>query len=210
MKNYLAEFIGTFFLVLTIGLAVLSGSPFAPLAIGSALMIMVYMGGHVSGANYNPAISLALAIRGVLNWSELVPYWISQILGALVAAFAVQFILGQTFAPAPATTATVSQALLVEFLFTFALALVVLASATAKKVQGNSFYGLAIGFTITTAAFAGGPVSGGAFNPAVGIGPTIVHALAGAGGYCQLWLYIAGPFAGAALGAVVFNVLEAD
>ena len=97
MKNYLAEFIGTFFLVLTIVLSVLSGSPFAPLAIGGALMIMVYMGGHVSGANYNPAISLALAIRGVLNWSELIPYWISQILGAIAAAFAVKFILGQTF-----------------------------------------------------------------------------------------------------------------
>ena len=210
MKNYLAEFIGTFFLVLTIGLVVLSGSPFAPLAIGSALMVMVYMGGHVSGANYNPAISLALAIRGVLNWSELIPYWIAQILGATAAAFAVKFILGQTFAPAPAVTASMPQALLVEFLFTFALALVVLASATAKKVQGNSFYGLAIGFTITTAAFAGGPVSGGAFNPAVGIGPTIVHALSGAGGYGHLWLYIVGPLAGAVVAAMVFNILEAD
>jgi len=210
MKNYLAEFIGTFFLVYTIGLTVLSGSPFAPLAIGSALMVMVYMGGHVSGAHYNPAVSLALAIRGTLNLSQLVPYWISQILGALVAAFAVQFTLGQTFAPAPAASAGIRHALVVEFLFTFALALVVLASATSKKVQGNSFYGLAIGFTVVVAAFAGGPISGGAFNPAVAIGPTIVHAMAGAGGFGHLWIYLVAPFLGAVIAAMVFNVLEAD
>jgi len=210
MKNLLAEFIGTFFLVLTIGLTVLSGTPFAPLAIGSALMVMVYMGGHVSGAHYNPAVSLALAIRGALGMSQLVPYWIAQILGALAAAFAVRFILGQTFAPTPAATASIPQALLVEFLFTFALALVVLSSATAKKVQGNSFYGLAIGFTVVVAAFAGGPISGGAFNPAVAIGPTIVHAMTGAGGYGSLWIYLAAPFVGAVIAAMLFNILEAD
>ncbi len=210
MKNYLAEFIGTFFLVLTVGLTVLSGTQFAPLAIGCALMIMVYMGGHVSGGHYNPAVSLAAAMRGALDMPQLVPYWIAQILGALAAAFAVQFLLGQTFAPTPAATASVPQSLLVEFLFTFALALVVLSTATAKKVQGNSFYGLAIGFTIVVAAFAGGPISGGAFNPAVGIGPTVVNAFAGAGGSSHRWIYIVGPLAGGVVAALVFNVLEAD
>ena len=210
MKNLLTEFLGTFFLVLTIGLSVIGGSPMAPFTIGAALMVMVYMGGHVSGAHYNPAVSLALAMRGAMEWSQLVPYWIAQILGSLVAAFTVRFILGETFAPAPAPTASVGAALLVEILFTFALALVVLNVATAKKVQSNSFYGLAIGFTVMVGAFAGGPVSGGAFNPAVGIGPTIVHAMSGIGGYGSLWLYLVGPFLGAAIAAAAFKVQETD
>lgn len=210
MKNYLTEFIGTFFLVLTIGLTVTAATPFAPLAIGASLMIMVYMGGHVSGGHYNPAVSLAAMIRGALPSGQLVPYWLSQILGALVAAFAVRFVTGKTFAPAPGMDVAPGPALLIEFLFTFALALVVLNSATAKKTTGNSFYGLAIGFTVVVAAFAGGPISGGAFNPAVGIGPTIVNAMSGGGNYAHLWLYLVGPLLGGIVAALVFKMQEAD
>jgi aquaporin Z len=210
MKNYLTEFIGTFFLVLTVGLTVTAGTPFAPLAIGASLMIMVYMGGHISGGHYNPAVSLAATIRGALPGARLVPYWVSQTLGALVAALAVRFATGKTFAPAPGADAAALPALLIEFLFTFALCLVVLNTATAKKTEGNSFYGLAIGFTIVVAAFAGGPISGGAFNPAVGIGPTVVNAMSGAGGYSSLWLYLLGPLLGGVVAALVFKVQEAS
>ncbi len=124
MAKYVTEFIGTFFLVLTIGLTVLGGSPMAPLAIGSSLMIMVYMGGHVSGAHYNPAVTLAVMMRGKLDSKELIPYWASQVAGAIVAALVVRTVMGDTFAPAPASGAMPS--LLVEFLYTFALCLVVL------------------------------------------------------------------------------------
>jgi aquaporin Z len=206
MKNYLTEFIGTFFLVLTIGLTVVAGTPFAPLAIGSALMVMVYMGGHISGGHYNPAVSLAVMMRGKLAARELLPYWVSQILGALAAAAVVRMILGQTFAPAPGGGVTAFPALLTELLFTFALALVVLNSATATATAGNSFYGLAIGFTLAVGVFAGGGVSGGAFNPAVGTGPIVVHSLAGGGGFGNLWLYWVGPLAGGVLAAVVFRL----
>jgi len=206
MKNYLTEFIGTFFLVLTIGLCVVGGTTFAPLAIGSALMVMVYMGGHVSGGHYNPAVSLAAMMRGALDSKELVPYWISQIVGASVAAIAVSMIMGSTFAPAPGADATTMAALLVEFLFTFALCLVVLNSATAKGTEGNSFYGLAIGFTVMVGAFSGGGVSGGAFNPAVGIGPILINATMGDGGFGNLWLYLVGPFLGGAVAAMVFKI----
>jgi len=209
MKSYLTEFIGTFFLVLTIGLTVLGQSTMAPLAIGCSLMIMVYMGGHISGGHYNPAVSLACMLRGKLDSKELVPYWVSQLLGAITAALAVWLILGQTFAPLPAATSTIVASLLVETLFTFALCLVVLNTATHAAVKGNSFYGLAIGFTIVVAAFAGGNVSGGAFNPAVGIGPTLVHALLSGGSFSSLWLYIVGPFLGSFLAASVFKVQEA-
>lgn len=209
MRKYITEFIGTFFLVLTVGLTVLGGTPLAPLAIGSALMIMVYMGGHVSGGHYNPAVSLAVLLRGKMaSAGEFAMYVVSQCAGAVAAALVVYAILGRTFAPAPAATATVTAALTVEVLYTFALALVVLNSAVAVKTLGNSFYGLAIGFTVVVAAFAGGPISGGAFNPAVGLGPIIVNALLGGGTVANLWIYLVGPLVGGALAAGVFGLQE--
>jgi aquaporin Z len=208
MKNYVTEFIGTFFLVLTIGLTVIQGTPFAPLAIGASLMIMVYAGGHVSGGHYNPAVSLAAMLRGALPKGEYLPYVVSQVLGATAAAYVACIVLGKTFAPMPAAGQPVLPALLVEFLFTFALCYVVLNSAVSKKTQGNSFYGLAIGFTIVVAAFAGGGISGGAFNPAVGIGPTIINATKGGGSWSALWIYIVGPLAGAVVAAGVFGMQE--
>lgn len=211
MKKYLTEFIGVFFLVLTIGLMVISESEFAPLAIGSVLMVMVYMGGHISGGHYNPAVTLAVTLRGKLTWSETVLYWISQIIGALTASFAVFTITGSTFAPAPNAGASVGSALLVEFLFTFALCLVVCSSATTNATAGNSFYGLAIGFTVVAGAFAGGGVSGGAFNPAVGTGPILFSSVfSGEGGFGNLWIYLVGPLAGGVAAAIVSNFQHAD
>lgn len=208
MIKYVTEFIGTLFLVLTIGLSVIGQSAMAPLAIGLSLMIMVYMGGHVSGGHYNPAVSLAAALRGKLPSSDVVPYMVSQVLGAIVAAVIVYVITGQTFAPAPGATASPVAILLVEVLYTFALALVVLNTATHAKTKGNSFYGLAIGMTVATGAFAGGAISGGAFNPAVGIGPTLVNALLSGGSFASLWYYLVGPFLGGFLAAVVFKLQE--
>jgi aquaporin Z len=209
-RAYLTEFIGTFFLVLTIGLVIKGGKtdePFllAPMAIGSALMIMVYMGGHVSGGHYNPAVSLAVLLRQKMSAGDFVPYLIAQILGAVVAALAVYAILGKTFAPAPGADVGAGRALLVEFLFTFALALVVLNTATAPKTDGNSYFGLAIGFTVFTGAVAGGGISGGAFNPAVGIGPILVDTMLGGGTARHIWIYLVGPFLGGALAAAVFR-----
>jgi len=208
VAKYVTEYLGTFFLVLTIGLTVLDGTPMAPLAIGASLMIMVYMGGHVSGGHYNPAVSLGVLLRGKLPASEFVPYVVAQVAGALVAGFTVNAVLGKTFAPAPGDGVGSLSALLVEILYTFALVIVVLNSAASDKTKGNSFYGLAIGFTIVVAAFAGGPVSGGAFNPAVGLGPTIVNALLGGGTWAHLWLYLVGPLVGGALAAMVFGLQE--
>ena len=213
MRKYATEFIGTFFLVLTIGLVIKGGKtdePFvlAPLAIGSALMVMVYMGGHVSGAHYNPAVTLAIWMRGKLPTKELVPYWVAQLAGAVLAGVMVYLILGKTFAPTPA--ANPGRAVLVEFLFTFALALVVLNVATADATQGNSFYGLAIGFTVLAGAIAGGGISGGAFNPAVGLGPAMVHATLGGGSLAPVWIYLVGPLAGGAAAAAVFKAQHAS
>jgi aquaporin Z len=182
--------------------------PMAPLAIGCSLMVMVYMGGHISGGHYNPAVSLAVLLRGKMPGKDFIPYVVAQVLGAIVAAYLSSVIFGRTIPIAPSANASVLAALLVEILFTFALALVVLNVATHPDVKGNSFYGLAIGFTIVVAAFAGGGISGGAFNPAVGTGITVVHALLGGGSFASWWLYLVGPFAGGALAAVVYKIQE--
>lgn len=216
------EFLGTFFLVLTIGLTVNQSVAMAPLAIGCALMIMVYMGGHVSGAHYNPAVSLAAMLRGALKVADLVPYWVAQIAGACVAAVVVSLILpggegenavAKFFGPAPGEGYSLTSAgpWLVEILFTFALALVVLNCATSSGTSGNSFYGLAIGFTVVVAAFAGGAISGGAFNPAVGIGPNLIKGTIGGdpAAMKNIMLHVGGPLIGGALAAGVFKMQEA-
>lgn len=210
-RKLLTESIGTFFLVLTIGLAVIGRVEVAPLAIGSVLMAMVYMGGHVSGAHYNPAVTLAVWLRGKLPAAEILPYIGAQLAGAFVAALVAQGILGETFAPAPRAGLSVGAFLAVEVLFTFALALVVLNVATAPTTAGNSYYGLAIGFTVLAGAFVAGPISGGAFNPAVGFGPILVDALFGDGRALRsLWVYFVGPAAGGLLAAVVYKMMNPE
>src|SRR5262249_32164656 len=156
------------------------------LAIGCSLMIMVYMGGHVSGGHYNPAVTLAVFLRGKLPAVQIIPYWIAQIAGAFAAAAIANLLLNKTCPVAPGPGVTHVNAIINEFLFTFALCLVVLNVATAKGTAGNSFYGLAIGFTVVVGAFAGGGISGGAYNPAVAIGPNLMHMIAGGGSIAHL------------------------
>ena len=210
MRAYLTETIGTFFLVLTIGLSVMGGSPMAPLAIGASLMVMVYMGWHISGGHYNPAVTLAVALRRQLPMPEVLKYWVSQLVGATLGAFAAYVIMNRTFAPAPGFGVTSIEAIAVEFFYTFALCLVVLQTRTSSKTTGNQYYGLAIGFTVVVAAFAGGGVSGGAFNPAVGFGPTLIYTIFGHGTMRELWIYIVGPFLGALASVAVFKLQGDD
>ena len=208
VPKLVVEFIGTFFLVFTDGMTVKGpdgAGALAALAIGSSLMVMVYAGGHFSGGHYNPAVTLGVTLRGKATWAEAIPYWGAQFAAAIVAALLVLFIK-PSVPPAPAGPIEYSIAakLLVEFLFTFALVYVVLNSATAKGTAGNSFYGLAIGFTVVVGAFAVGPVSGGAFNPAVALGV----ATAGVSNWVNIWIPLAADFAGGAAAALLFNALD--
>ncbi len=200
MNKYVMELIGTFFLVLTVGLTVVGGGSgvIPPLAIGTVLMVMVFAGGHISGAHYNPAISLGVWLRGKMAGKDLLAYWAFQLVGALLAALAVQYLR----AGVPITTMNLLRgpALLAEFLFTFALVLVVISTATAKGTEGNSFYGLAIGFTVMAGAFAVGNISGGAFNPAVALGTSLLKLSA----WSQLWIYWLAEFLGGACAAYAF------
>ena len=134
------------------------------------------------------------------------PYVVAQLAGAIAASVAVRLVTGNTWCPKPEPREWVLGPVLVETLYTTALALVVLYVTTAPATAGNSFYGLAIGFTFGAAAFAGSALSGGAFNPAVGLGPAIVHAAFGAWNIKHVWIYVVGPCAGGALAAAVFRI----
>lgn len=204
--KYLVEFIGTFFLVTTIGCTVINGGGgvIPPLAIGSVLMVMIYAGGHVSGAHYNPAVTLAVFLRGKCPAKDVPGYMIAQVLGAVVAAALVLFLKDSP--KLDAMKPDVIKALVAEFLFTFALCYVVLNVATSKNTAGNSNYGLAIGFTVLAGAFAVGPISGGAFNPAVAVGITVL----GLSSPANIWIFLVGNFGGAAIAATVFKLINPD
>lgn len=206
MKNLLVEFIGTFFLVLVIGLTVVApnGSAMAPLAIGATLMVMVYAGGPISGGHYNPAVTLAVFLRGKCAAKDVVPYMLSQLLAAAVAAEIVLYQKG--FPVVTAGTPEVAKALLNEFLFTFALCYTVLMTATSAKAAGNSYFGLAIGFTVVVGAFAGGAISGGAYNPAVALGVTVM----GLSAVSNIWIFLVANFAAAGVAAVVFKTVNEE
>jgi len=213
MKKLVVEFIGTFFLVFTIGCAVVSGAIIPGLVIGSALMVMIYAGGHISGAHYNPAVTLAVFVRGKIGAGEMIQYWIVQIIGGVIGALCSYYVMGSNPGSVqhhPGDGVSTMTALFAEFIGTFALAYVVLNAATSKNTAGNSFYGLAIGFTVFVMAASLGHVSGGAFNPAVGLGRNIGEMIALGSMVSAFWIYIVGPLAGGALAAVVFNYLNPD
>jgi aquaporin Z len=204
MNKYIMELIGTFFLVLTVGCTVIPGAQgvIAPLAIGSALMVMIFAGGHISGGHYNPAVTLGVWIRGRCEAKDVAPYWIAQIVGAIIAAVVTKFLVGSP--KAPAMTLAIGPAFVAEFLFTFALVFVVVNVATAKGTSGNSFYGLAIGFTVLTGAFAVGSISGGAFNPAVAVGISTMGLV----GWSNIWLYLVADLLGGLVAGLTFKALN--
>ncbi len=207
-SQLVTELAGTFLFLSVIALSSLSGA-FAPLAIGTALLALVYMGGHISGAHYNPAVTLGMFLRRKMAGLHLLAYWAAQLAGAVLAFIVCYLVSGHTPGIHPGPKVQAVQALGVEILFTAALVLVVLNVAASKRTHGNSYYGMAIGFTIAAAIFVGGPISGGAFNPAVGFGATLGAAMFAGGGWSNLWLYIAGPAIGAAVGAAI-NYAQSD
>jgi aquaporin Z len=208
MAKYIVETIGTFFLVLTIGLNVLGASPesalFAPVAIGTVLAVMIFAGGHISGGHFNPAVTLGVFLRGRCPAADVPGYWMAQVVGGVLAALVAGF-LKPDAAPTPGSL-TVGPALVAEFLFTFALVYVVLNVATAKGTAGNSFYGWAIGFTVLVGAYSVGAISGGAFNPAVAVGLCAMKLAA----WSNLWIYLVAHLVGGTVAAVVFKLTHPD
>lgn len=212
MKKYVVEFIGTFFLVFSIGMSVIAPGigNFAPFAIGVTLAVMIYAGGHVSGGHFNPAVTLAVWIRGKCPTADVVPYWASQSIGALAASACVKALKTGLVTKAVAMVGPfapeILPGLIAEFLFTFALAWVVLNTATSSGTAGNSFYGLAIGGTVLAGAFAVGGVSGGVFNPAVAVGVCTMKIVA----WSAFWVYLVANFAGGAVAGLVYRAVVRD
>lgn len=203
--KYVYELIGTFFLVFTVGMAVLEPSAgiMAPLAIGSVLAVMIFAGAHVSGGHYNPAVSFSLFLRKKLSLKDLGAYWVVQLVAGVLAGYMAIYCKGLP-SQVPMPFADPLKAFWAEFLFTFALCFVVLNVALAKGTKGNSFYGWAIGFTVLAGAYAVGPISGAAFNPAVALGAAVMKLTA-----CQnLWIFFVANLLGGAAASVVFKAAE--
>jgi aquaporin Z len=208
--RYTVEAIGTFFLVFTVGAAVASGNPLAPLGIGAVLMVMVYAGGHLSGGHYNPAVTLAVLVRGRIPLRDAAAYWLVQLGAGLLAALVVRDILDPVRLARHATMTlsghAVVAAFVAEMLFTFALCYVVLNVATSKSHPDNSFYGLAIGFTVAAGAIAVGGISGGAFNPAVTLGAAAMGIFA----WPTLWVYMVAQILAGLAAGITFLVMSPD
>jgi aquaporin Z len=205
-RKLVVEFIGTFFLVLTVGMTVIDpgAGDFAGLAIGTVLAVMIFAGGHISGGHYNPAVTLGVLLRGKVTVNDAVGYWVVQAAAGIVAAIIVTVMKPAMPAEALNGSLDVVPALLAELLFTFALVYVVLNVATARGTEGNSFYGLAIGFTVLVGAYAVGSISGAAFNPAVVLGGSIMNIF----GWGTIWIYLVAQIAAGAAAAVVFRYLH--
>ena len=210
MNKYLTELLGTFFLVLTIGCNVLGGNPLAPVAIGGVLMVMIFAGGHISGAHFNPAVTLAVTCRGKCTPPDAVAYILSQAAGAIAGALTAKYLYADAALKAMAAGAAApfhtGPAFVAELVFTFALAWVVLNVATSKGTANNSFYGLAIGATVMVGAFSVGGISGGAFNPAVVIGAALMGLIQ----WSNIWVHLFADFIGGALACFAFKALSKE
>jgi aquaporin Z len=201
-RQLTVEFIGTFILVLTVGLSTSrkGAGDLAPLAIGSALMVMVFAGGHISGAHYNPAVSFAALLAGKLRRRQTASYVLTQLAAGALAALLVRAFVGPAM---PAVLGSDWKILVGELIFTLALAYVVLNVTSAAGTEGNSFHGLAIGFTVATGIFAVGKTTGGVFNLAVALGGGVTGTLA----WSHSWIYILASVLGAAAAANLFIYL---
>jgi aquaporin Z len=199
MQKYTVEAIGAFFLVLTIALSA------NPLAIGIVLSVLVYMGGYISGAHYNPAVTLAVFLQKKIAGKDAIFYVLSQFIGALIATVVFAFIQHKNFIVQPGQDYTFLQALLSEILFTFILCSVVLHTAVSKENTPNQFFGLAIGGAVMVGAFSVGTISGAAFNPAVGLSPVFANVFTIQQHVPLVGLYLLGPVIGAILSSFIFT-----
>ena len=205
-RKLAVEFIGMFIFMFTVGMATnkAGAGALAPLAIGSVLMVMVFAGGHVSGGHFNPAVSAAVFLRGRMASNEFGAYLVVQFVAAVIAGLLVRYVGGRE---PHQVVASSGKMLIAEFIFTFALAWVVLHVATARGTEGNSFYGLAIGFTVVVGAFAVGGISGGAFNPAIAVGAMVTGLFK----WANIWINLIADFLGATAAAFAFfYVLPAE
>ena len=199
-KEYIVEAIGTFILTLVVALSA------DPIAVGAVLIAMVYSFGYISGAHFNPAVTFAVYQIKKIKKEDAVRYVASQMAGAFLAAAAISYITNKTFYLTPSVKSGFWKAFSIEAIFTFLLVTVVLNTAVSEEQKNNQFYGAAIGLTIMAAALAGGEISGGAFNPAVGVSPLLFDMANISYHITSVILYIAGPMTGAYVASKLFRM----
>ena len=196
------EFIGTFFLSLTICTAAVYGSAgdYAPFGIAATLMVMIYAGGHISGAHYNPAVTVSIYLRGACDKDEVLPYIASQLLAAVSAAIVVENLL-RPDELSPVAFELGTDAVVAELLFTFALAYVILNVATTESTSGNGYYGAAIALVVLAGAITVGSISLASFNPAV----TSALITSGKLSLADSWMHFVPQFVGAVMATYVYK-----
>jgi len=198
-RQLIVEFIGTFFLLLVVGLTA------NPVAVGFALAALVYLGAAISGGHYNPAVTVAVYLGKGIPGKRIWGYFVAQFLGAAAAALTYLAIKGDFLIIEPGQGVSSATAILIEALFTFLLTMTVLQVAVSKRTTGNQYFGLAIGLSLLVGAVAGGAISGGAFNPAIGITPALVSGIDISP---SASVYTAGPLLGALLAGLLYRFLE--
>lgn len=213
MKKYYAEVIGTFALVFcgtgaiiinqeTSGVISHAGIAFT---FGLIVMVMIYALGPISGAHLNPAVTIAFTVARRFPISQVLPYVVSQAIGAMLASFTLKFLFtSNEFLGATVPSGTALQSFILETILTFLLMLVIIQVATGSKEQGM-FAGLAIGSTVLLEAMFAGPICGASMNPIRSLSPAVVS-----GHVEHLWIYLTAPFLGAVLAILVWNVIKSD
>lgn len=201
-SKLITEFIGTFFLSLTICTAAVHGTAgdFAPFAIASTLMVMIYAGGHISGAHYNPAVTISVYLRGACDKSDILPYIVTQLIAGAAAAVAASNLLVSD-SSVTALEMNSNQAISAEFLYTFALAYVILHVTTSEATEGNQYYGAAIAFVVLAGALSVGAISGASFNPAVSASLLVAGALE----FADVWVHLVPQIGGGCAAAYAFK-----
>ncbi|MCL6525172.1 MAG: aquaporin [Thermoflavifilum sp.] len=204
MKNWFIEFIGTFFLVLTMLLSWHHSLELSALATGAMMMAIVYLGGRVSEGYFNPGISLGVAMQKRFSFGRMIAYWIAQFVAAICAALIGWLLIGHPqIVVQQLGQLDIVRGLVAEFLFSFVLVLTVLATAVSSRSAGNSYFGLAIGFVLFAGIASTGSLSGGAFNSATGLG----LCLFGLSAWFNIWIYIVGNLLGGIIAGLVYKAI---
>ncbi|MDA0986003.1 MAG: MIP family channel protein [Bacteroidetes bacterium] len=213
MKKYLAELIGTFALVFCgTGAIIINeqtngaiGNLGIALSFGLVILVMVFTFGNISGAHFNPAVTITLWLTKLLNFKEVIPYLTSQLLGAFMATFILKFLFPENInLGATLPTGSLLQSFIFEFILTFFLLTVIL-NVTQSSKEISMFAAIAIGSTICLEAIFGGPISGASMNPARSISPAIFT-----GNTNQLWIYIFAPISGAIFAGYIWKSMKTE
>lgn len=218
-RRYVAEFIGVFALVFAgTGMRAMVGGDthdfagvlLVHMVFGFTIAAMIYTLSNISGAHFNPAITLGFALVRRFPWRYVLPYWLFQFAGAAFASTLNFLLLPQAAAIAHygATTPKIGhpQAVGIEIVLTFFLMFVSMAVATDRRIN-PSVAGVAVGFTVLLDGLFGNFLTGGSMNPARSFGPDL---FAGGEALSTYWIYVVGPIIGASIGAVVYELLRGD